>query len=218
MMQRQSPIVAALLALPVFFSVPLASAQDAAGLSGREPAYPTPEIVSPSWNLDLEYGTPRTIAVRTLSGGYQWYWYLPYKVTNRTGENRLFIPEVTVYTDEGDIIPAGRNVPAVVYPAIAQVLNNNLLESPVEIVGQLLQGEDYARESVAIWPAFGHDVDRMSIFFGGLSGETKTMRDPLTGEEVLLRRTRQLNYRLPGYTQTPQNQPVIFEGEREVMR
>ena len=180
--------------------------------------YPEPAIVSSSWQLDFEHQKPQAIAVEALDGSTQWYWYLPYKVINRSGDDRLFIPEFVIYTDAGDIISSGENVPAYVFAAVKRELGNDLLESPVEIVGPLLQGEDYARESVAIWPALPHDVDQMTIFVGGLSGETQTIQNPLTGERVLVRRSLMLRYRTPGNYRTPEGQPVIFEGEQEVMR
>lgn len=181
-------------------------------------AFPEPAVVSPSWNLDFQAQAPRPTAYTDIDGNTSWYWYLPYKVTNRTGADQLFIPEVIIYTDTGQILRAGQNVPSGLYPIIERHLNNPLLESPIEVVGKILQGDDYARESVAIWPAFEGDVDQFIVFFGGLSGETQTVHNPLTGEPVLVRRTRMLTYRTPGNYPTPQNQPVIFEGEQEVMR
>lgn len=182
-------------------------------------AHPEPAIVSPSWNLDFDYSHPRPISITDNSGNVRWFWYLPYKVTNRTGEDRLFVPEVTVLGDTGEIIRAGENVPAAVYTAIEDQLDNPLLESPVEVVGRILQGEDYARESVAIWPHFeGRDVDEMSIFIGGLSGETQSLPAVGDGEPVLLRRTKMLSYSLPGNFPTPQNATIVFENERDVMR
>lgn len=204
-----------------FVALTLAAATLAAGFAVPVPeaqAYPKPAIVSPSWNLDFEAGRPQAIMVPDLAGRPQWFWFLPYQVTNNTGEDRLFIPEFTVYTDQGDIITAGQDVPSTVYPAIARRLNNDLLESPVEVVGQLLQGPDYARESVAIWPAFeGPDVDRFTVFVGGLSGETQTVAGP-DGQEILVRRTKALEYATPGNYPTPENQPVQFIEERDVMR
>ena len=182
-------------------------------------AYPKPAVVSSSWNLEFEYSKPQAIMVPDLAGRPQWFWFLPYQVTNNTGEDRLFIPEFTVYTDQGDIITVGQNVPSTVFPAIAKRLGNDLLESPIEIVGQLLQGSDYARESVAIWPAFqGKDVDHFTIFVGGLSGETQTVRSPGKDEEILVRRTKAIEFAIPGNYPTPQNQPVNFIDERDVMR
>lgn len=187
---------------------------------GRTPlaAFPEPAIVSPSWNLDFTAGKPQPIAIEEIDGSVRWYWFMPYKVVNNTGEDRLFIPEITIATDTGRILPAGENVPASLFDKIKRQLENPLLQSPIEVVGRILQGEDYARESVAVWPAFSEDIDELTVFIGGLSGETQTATHPLTGEPVLMRRTRMLQFSLPGKPANPQNQPVIARGERDVMR
>lgn len=211
-------LAAVLLALGTFGTAPSAEAQSTE-VPRPSDAYPTPAVVSASWNLDFEAGEPQSIMVPDAAGRNRWYWFLPYRVTNNSGADQTFIPEVTVYTDQGDILAAGQRVPSNVYAAIARRMGNDLLQSPVEVVGRLLQGEDYAKESVAIWPAFeGEDVDRFTVFIGGLSGETTTVANPSTGEEVLVRRTRAIDYAVPGNYPTPQGQPVEKVRERDVMR
>ena len=88
----------------------------------------------------------------------------------------------------------------------------------MDVVGRILQGEDHARESVAIWPAGEEPVNEIRIFVAGISGETATAEHPISGEPVILRRTRMITYHLPGRPGTPQRQPVVFRGERDVMR
>lgn len=181
-------------------------------------AYPEPAVVSPSWSLDLTIGEPQSIAVKDYDGIIRWYWFVPYKALNNTGEDRLFIPEITVATNTGDILITGQNVPPSVFNAVKEQLNNPLLESPIEVVGKILQGQDYARESVAIWPAFQGDVDSFTLFFTGASGENATAVNPLTGEEILMRRTRMIPFQTPGNHATPETQPVIRGTESDVMR
>jgi hypothetical protein len=181
-------------------------------------AYPEPEIVSPAWELQFTHDDPRPIAVRNLEGKTRWYWYMTYKVVNKTGEERLFVPEITIATDQGDIMVAGRGVPAAVFQAIKEKVENPLLESPVAVVGRILLGEDHAKESAAIWPAADHDVDHIRVFFGGLSGETEVIEDPLTGDTIVTRKTLMMEYGLPGTPATPDQQPVISGPERWVMR
>jgi hypothetical protein len=141
---------------------------------GAATAFEEASVVPRGWQLDFTHDRPRTLAVTLADGSVRWFWYMAYKVVNNTGDDRLFIPEFTIATDAGDILTAGQNVPASVWPAVARKLNNALLESPSQIVGKILQGEDYARESVAVWPVPAHDVDEMSLFVGGISGETAT--------------------------------------------
>jgi hypothetical protein len=181
-------------------------------------AYPEPAPVSPSWSLDVTVQKPAAISIEDVDGSIRWFWYMPYKVVNNTDQDLLFIPEITIANDNGDILTAGQNVPPTVFPAIKQRLGNPLLLSPVEVVGKLLRGEDFAREGVVIWPASDADVDAFSVFFAGLNGETQNVKNPLTGESVLVRRTLMLEYKTPGNFTRPQEQPVVEAGRREVMR
>ncbi|WP_432798640.1 hypothetical protein [Poriferisphaera sp. WC338] len=182
-------------------------------------AYPEPAIVSTSWVIDVKFEKPTAIAVKDRFGVNRWYWYLPYRAINNTSSDRILSPEFTIATDSGKIIQAGKNVPLSVYRAIEKQLNNPLLLSPLEIVDKILQGDDYAKESVAIWPAFDHDVDEFSVFVAGLSGESATVKNVLTGDDVLLRRTIMLTYNTPGNNiNALQDQPVILKTRRDVMR
>lgn len=181
-------------------------------------AYPEPSALSRSWQFEVTCQTPQAIAVTDLQGRKQWYWYLPYKVINRTGEDRLFAPEFTIATEQGDIVQAGRGVPASVFNEIKKKLGNDLLESPAAVVGQFLQGPDFAKEGVAIWPAFGHDIQSLTVFFSGLSGETQVVKNPGNGEDVLVSKTLMLKYSLPGDARNAGKQILVLTGEKWVMR
>lgn len=181
--------------------------------------FATPRTASPSWTLDFDYETPRPIAVDDLAGQTRWYWYLPYRVTNNSGADRLFVPNTMVYTDAGQLVDANVDIPPAVYRAIAAELDNELLEPPSQVVGELLQGPDYARESVIIWPHFNTDVDRFTLFVVGLSGETASVEVPGSDETELLRRTAALRFGTPGnFPVNPQGQPIVDLGRDDVMR
>jgi hypothetical protein len=183
----------------------------------RAIAYPEPSAASRSWQLDFTHSAPRPIAVSTPQGT-KWFWYMTYKVVNNSGSEQVFVPEVSIATDQGDIIEAGKNVPTSVFPAVKRKANVRLLESPVQVMGQILQGEDNARESVIIWPAFDHDVDEVKVFVTGLSGETQAVVNPVTKDEVTTRKTLMISYRLPGTGGSIQTQPVLGGEEEWVMR
>ncbi len=180
--------------------------------------FPEPAIVSKAWAYELSHDPPRPIAVRGIGGRIQWFWFVTYKVVNNTGEERLFVPEVTIYTDTGKIFSAGQNVPAIAFNAIKAWVENELLENSTEIIGRFLQGPDHAKEGVAIWPTSMEDVDHITLFFSGLSGETQATTNPATGDRVVLRKTLMVEYDLPGTTSDIQNQPVVYRAHRWVMR
>lgn len=220
-----------------------ASAPAAAQVVAEQSSFPQPALAGDDWQLVMTARSPETIAVRDLSGQIRWYWYLPWAVLNESGEDRLFVPEVTVLTDGGNVIEAGRGVPAHVFPAIAEALGNPYLESPEAAIGTLRQGQDFLRESVAIWPVPDEDVDRMTVFFAGLSGETRPVLSPSTGEPltepvldpesgtpmlgpdgeprlqpVLLRRTEALEYLTPGTPDRPDRLPALLIDRTTVLR
>lgn len=189
----------------------LATARDTA-------AFPEAAAAPRGWMLKFTYDKPQAISLTGTDGKVRWFWYMSYKVENDTGAERYFIPEFTIATDHGDIIPAGKDVPVTVFAAIQERTGNQLAVSPIKVVGRLLEGEDMARESVIVWPAFDHDVDHLRVFVSGLSGETQVVKHPGTGEPVAMRRTLMVEYKLPGTGGSPQKQAVIPAGETWVMR
>ncbi len=193
-------------------------------MAGTVRAYPEPAVVNPSWSLDFEYETPQVVEYRGRDGQTRYYWYMPYKVTNNTGRDRIFVPEIVILKDTGEIRRAGEGVPAAVFNKVKNELNNPLLEQPIQIVGRLLTGRDQARESVAIWPVSDEDVDRFSVFVGGIHGETQKVPSPLDPDDreqdVLMRRTKWLVFEAPGTVDDPRakNRSVRMMREQDTMR
>ena len=185
---------------------------------GRASAFPEANIVPTSWQLDFKYHHPRAIAVR-LPGETvpRTYWFLTYTVTNNSGEDQNFVPEIMLLTDAGDLVRANRNIPPRVFATIHQELSNPLLRSPTEVVGRLLQGPDNAVDGVAIWPMPEHDVNHVTFFIQGLSGETYEVQAP-SGKTHLLRRTLMLDYQTPGSIEKQPRKPWLFKGEKWVVR
>lgn len=189
------------------------------GAAPAATAYPQPAAVPRAWQFDFTFHPPQPIAHTDLAGRTTWYWFMTYKLVNNTGQQRIFIPEITIATDAGDIITAGRDVPPRVLDAVRERLGNDLIENPAQMIGRtVLQGRDHAGESVAVWRDFAHDVDHVSIFIEGLSGETTRIDHPLTGEPVLMRKTLMLQYALPGRPPSPRQQEVVAQGEQWIMR
>ena len=81
-------------------------------------AYPRPSAAPVSWQIDLTHRTPQRIVVDAPGRGASAYWYMVYIVTNNTDEERFFLPEITLHTDDGKNLPANRGVPRAVYDAI----------------------------------------------------------------------------------------------------
>jgi len=176
---------------------------------------PKPSEVQVSWQLDFEFEPPRTIQVR-LPGQARpkTFWFMRYIVTNRTGEDQIFVPDFVLYTDTGQVLRAGRNVPTAVFKAIQEAYDEPLMKEMTAMTGKLLQGEDNARQSVAIWPDFDPQAGGFDIFVGGLSGETAEIELPapitvtemdytgtvrtVTKDRLVLTKTLDLKYAIPG--------------------
>ncbi|MCL2700758.1 MAG: hypothetical protein FWE88_03585 [Phycisphaerae bacterium] len=143
----------------------------------------------------------------------QLFWFLRYTVSNHTGDDQIFAPDVFLYTDTGDIVRSGKDVPPVVFARIKSSYNDPLLKDQISIGGKLLQGEDNAKNGVAIFSNFDPKAGTVEIFFGGLSSyaETLTLPVPVTvtefdirgrareveKTEIQLNRTLRLKYRHP---------------------
>ncbi len=174
-------------------------------------AVPTPRLVTNSWQLEFEYEPPQSINIR-LPGEKtkQTYWYMVYTVTNRTGADRRFLPEFVMYTDTGQILRAGKGVPVALFEHIKSEQRNPLLLDMGSVVGKLLQGEDNAKDGVAIWKDFDPKARSFDIFAGGVCGEKVTIDLPtpikrknaagevVTKRKVTLLKTLKLTYAIPG--------------------
>ncbi|MBI1372805.1 MAG: hypothetical protein GC159_08600 [Phycisphaera sp.] len=180
--------------------------------------YPEPEIVTTAWELDFSFQKPDIIAVRMPGEDRtQLFWYMVYTVSNKTGEDQMFIPNIWMLTDGGDLMQANQNVPPVVFREIKAETKNVLLESPAKVVGRLLQGPDNARDSVAIWPVPDHDVNFANVFIGGLSGETHEIKDA-QGKDHLMKKTLMIDYQLPGDQVHIRNKKFLNRGSRWIVR
>ena len=178
-------------------------------------AAPSPSEVPVSWEIEIHFETPQAIEVPIAGeAGVRRFWYLRFTVTNETGEDRIFVPECTLYTDTGQILRAGQNVPTTVFKAIQKLYNDPLMTDLTGVTGKLLQGEDNAKTGVAIWPDFDPKAGMIDIFIGGLSGETAQVQLPtpiqvtemdakgdlhvVEKTKVILSKTLHLSYSIPG--------------------
>src|SRR5258706_9569208 len=65
-------------------------------------AYPKPSINRIAWELDFQHGMPSRIMVRVPgSDAPQAFWYMPFTVTNNTGDEQQFLPVFELVDDKG---------------------------------------------------------------------------------------------------------------------
>ena len=165
-------------------------------------AAPQPSVLARSWDLDFRPGELRVITLTGEGGADKHYYYMTFLVTNLTGEERFFAPIFELTTDRGEIMLAGRGVSRQVTQEILERLRNPLLEQQFQLIGPLQEGEEFGREGLLIWPVGRQDINEVSVYAIGLSGESQTIRtrDAETGEikEIVLRKTMMLRHDLPG--------------------
>ncbi|MFT3786242.1 MAG: hypothetical protein QM770_08760 [Tepidisphaeraceae bacterium] len=195
-------------------------------LSAVAPAdYPKPAAVPTSWDLDWKHDEIKRI-VLTLPGetAPRAYWYLTFVATNNTGEDRPFFPIIEMVTKEGKVLRSNREMSASVFEAIAKREAKSPLIPLEKATGTILQGEDRAKYSVAIWEEPSSEMGSFNIFVAGLSGETAPLTDsegkPVTnadGLPILLRKAKEIDFTVRGDALYA-NDPVVQTGESWVMR
>jgi hypothetical protein len=182
-------------------------------LVGPSVSAPEPSQAAIEWELEFEHAAPKPILVK-VPGKVEpeLYWFMPYKVINRTGEDRFFVPDIVLYTSTGQILRSNQDVNLAVYEYIKQTLNEPLLRDNAAMTGKLLQGADNAKTGVAIFKDFDPEAAAFDVFVGGLSGEYATVELPtpievtqvdLDGEQnvvtksrIVLSKTLKLSYGL----------------------
>ena len=188
--------------------------------------YPEPSIYPIAWQLDFKHSIPKRIVVdvpgqKTPTA----YWYVTYTVTNNSKAEQDFLPDFQMVTQDGKIHPADKGIPLPVFDAIRKREANDLLLSAARIAGPLHQGEDQAKDGVAIWEEPLARMGDFTIYVGGLSGEYTRVKDTdgktlndADGKPVLLRKTLELNYVIWGDEIKPGLDEVHDKPERWVMR
>jgi hypothetical protein len=188
--------------------------------SGALRAAPEPSPVPTSWEFTFEPGPLRLAWVDTEQGASPFF-YFTFKVTNFWGNDLLFAPSVELVTSDSEVLVSNRDVPLAVTAEILRRLDNPLMLSQTDLVDTVLNGPEHAREGVLIWPATDLDVDEISIFFAGLSGERENYiagRDGPDPKRYSLRKTMMLRYATPGDFGRQGSRPFEVVEKRWIMR
>ena len=156
---------------------------------------------------ELEF-TPGPLRIHQSAENGKWYWYMTYEIENGTGADQIWVPSMVIYTDRGEILSCGKKVPSVVTDEIVDRLGDPFLEPQYKIIGNLKQGRGNARTGLSVWPANRTDVNEISLFVAGLSSETAPVKHPITGEEIVLRKTLKRDYLIPGAATAIGDRPI----------
>lgn len=165
----------------VFFFGGLAFGQSTPERTAPVGSGPEPSATTISWEIDFKYVPPRQIAVKTSgSARPQVYWYMLYTANNTSNATQHFYPTFELVTDELRVIETDMGISPLVFNAIRErhKITHPYLVSPSRAIGDLNVGQDYARESVAIWRADDITTNKFKIYVAGLSGETRAVLNP----------------------------------------
>ncbi|MCL2645766.1 MAG: hypothetical protein FWD61_02030 [Phycisphaerales bacterium] len=182
----------------------------------RVTAAPEPSLVPTNWELNFKHGPIERLQIGK-DGRQKTYWFMRYTVTNNTGKDILFTPDFQLMTDTGQVQDAYKDVPDEIITKIKDLYNNDLLASPNNIVGKLLQGEDNARDGVIVFGDVDTDSRNFKVFISGLSGETTEVKNPQTQKPVILQKTLILEYNVPGQAIGIEPRPE-YKGAKWVMK
>lgn len=190
------------------------------------------------WALDFRFKDPRLIKVNYPGRGTRIFWYFWYQVINRTGEPRLFVPQMELVTLDNPGIYKDEDLPAVVDaikriedPTGYQDIKNSVTisSSPVPVSKPVDQAFPKAITGVAVWDASPADLKkrdsehkdlmdctRFSIFVRGLSNGFVTVDPIAPGQPPITRhKTLQLNFRRQGDRFSVDSRDISFVAPAE---
>jgi len=69
-----------------------------------------------------------------------------------------------------------------------------------------------------VWRPMNLDANEISMFIAGISGETARVKNPANGQEIILRKTLQRDYLVPGSAAERGSKPVDLVSQQWVLR
>jgi len=142
---------------------------------------PQPAPLPVSWELEFKFLDPRRIEVQVEPGRPpEVYWYLAYTVTNRSDRSQMFFPTFQLVTQDLRVLDTDMGISPLVFEAIRERhrQTHKYLRHPTSAIGELLCGDDNARESVAVWRDVDLSVNEFKVYVAGLSGEARLVPNP----------------------------------------
>jgi hypothetical protein len=149
------------------------------------------------WVLDFSFLPVRLTETDVPGKGRRTLHYLYYKVVNRTGKPRMFVPQFTLVTDTGkryeeavmpDVVKRiqAREDPAI--PLLGAVQINGMIPPSTK------QGIDDAVFGVAIWEGVDPHADGFKVYVRGLSDGYKEITPPDGGKPIVRYKTLEIDF------------------------
>ena len=149
------------------------------------------------WVLDFAFKSLRIREVEIPGKGRRPVYYLYYRVINRTGKPRMFVPQFTMVNEEGkrfedqvipEVVPLiqAREDPTV--PVLGAVSIMGIIPPSTK------QGVDDAVFGAAVWEKWDPTSDRFSIYVRGLSDGYKELPNPAGGKPIVKYKTLRIDF------------------------
>ena len=148
------------------------------------------------WVLDFSFKPVRLRTVEVPGKGRRTVHYLYYRIINRTGRPRMFVPQFTLVTD------TGHRYDDMVLPQAVQLIRAREDESiplrgAVDVMGMVppstKEGVDDAVYGVAVWEGVDPKADRFSIYVRGLSDGNQVIPGP-DGKPIVRYKTLRIDF------------------------
>ncbi|MFI5454917.1 MAG: hypothetical protein ACHRXM_05650 [Isosphaerales bacterium] len=149
------------------------------------------------WVLDFAFKSIRIKTVEIPGKGRRQVHYLYYKVTNRTGKPRVFVPEFVMVNETGEKFE--ENVIPQAIPLIRAREDETIpLLGAVNVMGTIHPSTkpdvDDAVYGVATWDKWDLKADRFSIYVRGLSDGYKEVPAPSGGKPSVKYKTLRIDF------------------------
>jgi hypothetical protein len=149
------------------------------------------------WVLDFAFKPLRIRDVELREKGRRPVYYLYYRVVNRTGKPRMFVPQFAMVNEEGkrfedqvipEVIPLiqAREDPSV--PVLGAIGSMGVVPPSTK------EGVDDAIFGAAVWEKWDHKSDRFSIYVRGLSDGYKETPNPAGGDPIVKYKTLRIDF------------------------
>jgi hypothetical protein len=149
------------------------------------------------WVLDFAFKPLRIRTVEIPGKGRRPVHYLYYKVVNRTGKPRTFVPQFIMVNEKGEKFE-DQVVPQAIPLIQAREDEAIPVRGAVDIMGVIppstKQGVDDAVFGAAVWDKWDPRADRFSIYVRGLSDGYKEVPNPNGGKPIVKYKTLRIHF------------------------
>jgi len=156
------------------------------------------------WTLEFESETPRRLVIANPLGEDEVYWYVLYKVTNKTKAERFFIPDIRIETETKRVYKD--SLYGGLESAVEKKEGKKFLNF-AEMIGKVKPGE--IKSGIALFSQIDPAADEICLVVLGITNEFKIERTE-EGKKICRHRALIVTYKRPGDEHYPASKRVYF--------